>query len=90
MLSDSDYYATVRQRCGEAFGVLGEVALQARRTIRGVLAHPVYGLGPGPEGLGQAERDALATAAGLNRRNLALLSASGDDTLRQRGYELAI
>ena len=75
MLSPVAYEATIRTRCEEAFGILADVALQARRTIRRVLAHPVYGLGPGPEGLGQAERDALATAAGLNRRNLALLSA---------------
>ena len=80
MLSSRDYTATVEQRCQDAFGLLTEAALEARRTIRRVLAHPVYGLGPGPQGLGQAERDALATSAGLNRRNLALLSARGVPT----------
>ena len=75
MLSSRDYATTIEQRCQDAFGQLTEVALQARRTIRRVLAHPVYGLGPGPQGFGQAERDAAATSAGLNRRNLVLLSA---------------
>ena len=76
MLSSNDYAAAVEKRCEEAFALLAEVALQARRTIRRVLAHPVYGLGPGPDGFGQAERDALATASGLSRRNLMLLSGS--------------
>jgi hypothetical protein len=76
LLSDEDYAATIEGRFKEAFDVLTEVALQARRTIRQVLGHPVYGLGLGPDGFGQAERDALATASGLNRRNLALLAGS--------------
>jgi hypothetical protein len=72
-LSDQAYAITVKDRFAATFGVMKEVSLQARRTIRRVLAHPVYGLGPGPEGLDQAERDEVAIAAGLNRRNLALL-----------------
>jgi hypothetical protein len=72
-LSDEDYVKSVGVRFAQTFGVMKEVSLQARRGIRRVLAHPLYGLGPGPEGLQQEERDELAAAAGLTRRNLLLL-----------------
>ena len=73
MLSGEHYEQAVRQRFERTFGVMKEASLQARRSIRRILAHPLYGLGPGPEGLGQEERDELAAAAGLNRRSLRLL-----------------
>jgi Clostripain family len=73
MLSAEEHKRTVRERFERMFGVMKEVSLQARRSIRRILAHPLYGLGPGPEGLGQEERNELAVAAGLNRRNLRLL-----------------
>jgi hypothetical protein len=72
-LSHDDYVRSVESGLGRVFDIMREVTLQARRTLRRVLAHPVYGLGPGPEGLEQAERDELAAAAGLNQRNLLLL-----------------
>ena len=81
MLSSRDYATAVEGQLEEAFGALTEIALQARRTIRRVLAHPVYGLGQGPEGFGQAERDALATSSGFNRQNLVLLSGTMEATL---------
>ena len=72
-LSVDDYSRSVEIRFAKAFDIMKEATLQARRTLRRVLAHPVYGLGPGPEGLEQAEREELAAAAGLNHRNLLLL-----------------
>lgn len=72
-LSPPDYRQIVSERCGKAFAIAKETTLQARRTIRGALAHPIYGLGPGPEKMGHAQRDAIASAAGLSRRNLVLL-----------------
>ena len=73
MLSAEEFKESVQLRFSREFGIMKEVSLQARRNIRRILAHPVYGLGPGPEGLGQEERDELAVAAGLSRRNLLLL-----------------
>ena len=73
MLGDDDYERTVEIRFARTFDVMKDVSLEGRRSVRRVLAHPVYGLGPGPEGLEQGERDELAAAAGLNRRNLLLL-----------------
>jgi hypothetical protein len=73
LLSPADYERAVTDRFKRTFGVLKEASLQARRRIRRILAHPLYGLGPGPEGLGQEERDELAAAAGLSRRTLRLL-----------------
>src|SRR5262249_43058812 len=72
LLSTEDYRRVVAERLDAAFHVMKEVADLSRVTIKSVLAHPVYGLGPGPAHLGQAERDELASAAGLNGRNLAL------------------
>ena len=66
LLSPADYERAVTDRFKRTFGVLKEASLQARRRIRRILAHPLYGLGPGPEGLGQEERDELAAAADLS------------------------
>jgi hypothetical protein len=49
-----------------------EAADLSRVTIKSVWPTRC-GMGPGPEHVGQTERDELASAAGLNRRSLALL-----------------
>lgn len=56
-----------------AFQVLVEASIDARRTMRRVLAHPLYGFGPGPENVGTEERLELARLGGLNSRELVLL-----------------
>lgn len=53
--------------------VLGEASTSARRIVRRVVSHPVYGLGPGAGGVGLDERQALAAAGGIDRRHLRLL-----------------
>ena len=55
------------------FNILEEASKNARRTIRDVFSHPVYGLGPGSGAIGLEERQALANTGGLSRRNLRLL-----------------
>lgn len=56
-----------------ALEIVEESSKNARRTIRGVFSHPVYGLGPASGAIGLEERQALANAGGLSRRNLRLL-----------------
>jgi hypothetical protein len=56
-----------------AFRVVADAAVDARRTLRRVLAHPTYGFGPGGVRMTAAEREGLARAAGLNSRDLVLL-----------------
>ena len=56
-----------------AFRVLEDASGDARRTVRRVLGHPLYGIGPGGTGLGLEERQVLASAGGLDRRSLRLL-----------------
>jgi hypothetical protein len=73
VLNDEEYRSALKQRFGKLFAIASEAALQARRTARAVMAHPVYGLGNGPEGFGQPERDELAMVAGLSASQLALL-----------------
>ena len=53
--------------------LLEEASKNARRILRGVFSHPVYGLGPGSDAIGLEERQALANAGGLSKRNLRLL-----------------
>jgi hypothetical protein len=72
-LSDEQYKSAMEQRFARLFAVAGEAALIARRTTRTIMSHPVYGLGPGPDGFGQAQRDQLAATSGLSRSQLALL-----------------
>ena len=72
-LSKKDLIAVAADEIGRAFRLLEESSTNARRTVRRVLSHPVYGLGPGFAGLGLEERQALASAGGLDRRNLRLL-----------------
>jgi hypothetical protein len=61
-----------REIC-RSFGILKEAAANARRTVRQVLANPVYGLGPGPVPFGLDAREEMAVKSGLGRRNLQLL-----------------
>jgi hypothetical protein len=56
-----------------AFRLLSEVSVDARRTIRRVLGHPVYGFGPNGDGLTAEDRRELARAGGLNGGELTLL-----------------
>jgi Clostripain family len=72
-LNPKDLVAAAAQEIGRAFRLLEESSTNARRTVRRVLSHPVYGLGPGSTGLGLEERQALASAGGLDRRSLRLL-----------------
>jgi hypothetical protein len=57
-----------------AFREFQELADNAKQTTRWVIAHPMYGLGPGSEnGLGFFERQQLASAGGFSPRFLRLL-----------------
>jgi hypothetical protein len=56
-----------------AFLFLEEASANTRRTLRRVLAHPVYGLGPAEEPLSFDVRQDLAASGGLSRRYLRLL-----------------
>jgi hypothetical protein len=62
-----------KERISSAFRVLEAASNTARRTLRRVLADPVYGLGPGLRGVGLEQRQELADAGGLSSRNLVLL-----------------
>jgi Clostripain family len=56
-----------------AFDLLQEASAFARRIVRYVLSHPVYGLGPAEGELTFDVRQELARAGGLNKRQLRLL-----------------
>jgi len=73
ILSETDYTKAVQTRIQRRFAVLQEACLQALRVVRQVLAHPTFGLGPGPESIGRGDREALAAHAGLSRQGLLLL-----------------
>jgi hypothetical protein len=68
-----DAQRATAQEIDQAFGVLEEASLDTRRTLRRVLAHPVYGLGPGEGSLSIDIREDLAQFGGLTRRFLKLL-----------------
>jgi hypothetical protein len=61
------------ERIRSAFRILEAASNTARRTLRRVLADPVYGLGPGLRDVGLEQREELADAGGLSSRNLVLL-----------------
>ena len=61
------------QQIERSFRLLEDAAMAARRVVRRVLAHPIYGIGPGSGDLGLEERQVLARAGGLDRRSLRLL-----------------
>ena len=72
-LDSSSRVAVISREIGRSFGILSEGASNARRTVRRVVAHPVYGLGPGPVPFGRDAREELAVKSGLGRRHLLLL-----------------
>jgi hypothetical protein len=68
-----DAFLATAQELDQKFGVLAEASSDTRRTLRRVLAHPVYGIGPGEEPLPVDTREGLALRGGLSRRFLKLL-----------------
>jgi hypothetical protein len=61
------------QEIAYSFDLFQEASASARRTVRYVLSHPVYGLGPAEGELTFDVRQELARAGGLNKRQLRLL-----------------
>jgi hypothetical protein len=62
----------------QALSILEDASRSARRTVRRVLSHPMYGLGPSSGTMGFEGREALASAGGLDARNLRLLARLPD------------
>jgi hypothetical protein len=58
---------------GRAFELFQEVSEHVRRTVRNVLSHPVYGLGPAEGDLTFDVREELARRGGLSKHRLRLL-----------------
>ena len=71
--SADDANRATAQEIDQAFQVLEAAASDTRLTLRRILAHPVYGLGPGEEPLSSDTREELALFGGLSRRQLKLL-----------------
>lgn len=69
-----ELYDTAAHGIDRAFETLQEAAVTVRRTVRRVLAHPVYGLGPGEGTLTLDTRAELARFGGLDRRSLQLMT----------------
>ena len=72
-LSREDLLRAASEEIDRSFRILEEASAGARRTVRHVLGHPVYGVGPTAGTVGLEERLALASAGGLDRRHLRLL-----------------
>jgi hypothetical protein len=72
-MSKKDLLHAAAEEIGRSFRILEDASTNSRRTMRRVLGHPLYGLGPGSPGIGLEERQALAVSGGLDRRNLRLL-----------------
>ena len=72
-MSEKDLKRASAQQTERAFRLLEDASMAARRVVRRVLAHPIYGIGPGSSDLGREERQVLARAGGLDRRSLRLL-----------------
>jgi hypothetical protein len=62
-----------RRQVERAFRIVADASIDARRTLRRVLAHPVYGFGPGSSGINVGDRRELARLGGLNSSALMLL-----------------
>jgi hypothetical protein len=73
MREQRDASRATAQEIDQAFQELEAASLDTRLTLRRVLAHPVYGLGPGEEPLSVDTREELAIFGGLSRRQLKLL-----------------
>jgi hypothetical protein len=72
-MSAADLKRASAQQIERSFRLLEDAATGARRVVRRVLTHPMYGLGPGSSDLGLEGRQVLARAGGLDRRGLRLL-----------------
>jgi hypothetical protein len=72
-IAPADAYLATAQEINDAFRVLEEASSDTRRMLRRVLAHPVYGLGPGEDSLSYDLRQELALNGGLSKRHLRLL-----------------
>lgn len=72
-LTPQQLLAAARTEIDRSFRILQDASVNARRTVRRVLAHPVYGVGPTSGSVSLDDRQGLAAAGGLDRRNLRLL-----------------
>jgi len=72
-LTKEEMMGAAAEEIVRSFRILEDASANSRRTVRRVLGHPLYGLGPGSIGIGLEERQALAVSGGLDRRNLRLL-----------------
>lgn len=73
VLSPEDFAVAIHQRVASLFGRLEKTRQEALLTIRWVLEHPTFGLGPGLAGLGRRGRELLANKAGLSDTALRLI-----------------
>jgi hypothetical protein len=62
-----------KSRLERAFRALAEASGDLRRTVRRVVSHPTYGIGPGLPGVTSDDRRELARATGMSSTELALL-----------------
>jgi hypothetical protein len=62
-----------KARLERAFQELSEASADARLTLRRVVTHPTYGIGPGPREVTVSDRQEFARAGGLSSADLALL-----------------
>jgi hypothetical protein len=65
--------APTSMRIRRAFRQLSDASTDARRTLKRVLAHPVYGFGLGPDDVGSEDRREIARTAGLSSVLLKLI-----------------
>lgn len=65
--------APSKMQVTRGFRILAESSTQARRVLRRVLAHPIYGFGRGAENLTAEDRRELARAGGLSSLQLQLM-----------------
>jgi hypothetical protein len=72
-LKQQSYLDALVRDVSPAFAALCESASNARRTIRGVVAHPLYGLGPSASAFALDQREELAFSAGFSQTRLRLL-----------------
>jgi hypothetical protein len=72
-LKPENYLDALVRDVSPAFAALCESAINARRTIRGVVAHPLYGLGPSASAFAIDQREELAFSAGFSQTRLRLL-----------------
>jgi hypothetical protein len=64
---------TGKARLDRAFRIAADASADARLSLRQVLAHPLYGIGPGSRDFGADDRRQLARIGGLHSGALRLL-----------------